>query len=89
MKSKVKITSSEQYNELLDSFKKALLSKLPYNENASLVFKQDPTMNVMFGNAAVVAELETNSSRCDKYLITLNQNNEAEFVRLIGNGDKL
>jgi hypothetical protein len=91
MKEKLIIKDTEQYKELLDKFQTALINKIPSHEKPSVRFTRDAMIVMQCGPSAVVAELETNSSKVDRYVIYLNNKGEAEFIRLvdIDTGDKV
>lgn len=89
MKEKIKIEDSEEYNQLLSKYKEALSNKIPYSQNCLIQYHQDALLQMQYGPSCVVCSIETESSGLDKYLIYLNRNNEAEFIRLVTEVDTL
>jgi hypothetical protein len=91
MEEKIIIKDSQQYKKLLEKFQSALTDKIPSHEKPSVRFTREPATVFEFGPASVIAELETNSSGCDRYIVYLNNKGEAEFIRLVNReeGDKL
>lgn len=89
MKPKTKIKDLQHYQELLNKFKSTLEDKIPYAENCLVQFNRDPTVLMQYGPSAVVCTLETESSGRDNYIIYVDNNNEVNFIRSIGEGDKM
>lgn len=91
MKQKVKIESSEQFNDLLSKFKEELSKRIPYSENCLVQYHQvtDPSILMTHGGNCLMCELQTESSGSDKYLMHIDNNSEVGFVRYVGKGDKL
>lgn len=78
----MKITSSQDFWELLEKFREKLYEKIPYSQNCLIQFQQNsPT--------SVLCRMETESSGVDHYLIYLTPFGEVKFVRVVLEGDKL
>lgn len=78
----MKITSSQEFAELLDKFREKLYEKIPYAQNCLISFQQNSP-------ASVLCRIETESSGVDHYQISLNPSGEAEFIRVLFEGDSL
>lgn len=85
MKAAVKITSPDQYNQLLTDFGNKLVSTLPGSEQARVNIVQAPMFDRMqLGNKCVQVNLRTKSSGLDRYLLWVDSAGCADWVRLVG-----
>lgn len=78
----VKVTSNEQYEELLTQFKRKLLEAIPEGENPQVTIgPAEPITSLQLGASARLVTLITNSSGVDRYSVYVASTGHVEFIR--------
>lgn len=81
MKEPVKIENTPHYQELLNKLVSVLYDTLPVEEQPDIDFSRSGDIVMEYGPSAVKVNITTKTYGKESYIIYLNANNNAEFIR--------